>query len=165
MMDCYTPRDATEEAKRIVAASGPAVAGALDRPFGAVTRRAPRPEAFRAFAGQKVRIQEIDAIWYGEKEEPEEINLKGLEQLVEKGQTRFIADALRFLVRSGALTGGRPLDEVLDGLARLLDGPQGLDAIAGQDEGLPGDYVRPRAVEIGAAINRLRGMTAQQLAG
>ena len=95
----------------------------------------------------------------------EEINLKGLEQLAEKGQTRFIADALRFLVRSGALTGGRPLDEVLDGLARLLDGPQGLDAIAGQDEGLPGDYVRPRAVEVGAAINRLRGMTAQQLAG
>ena len=41
---------------------------------------------------------------------------------------------------------------------------RGLDAVASHGEGLPGDFARPRAIEIIGALNRLRRLTFRQTA-
>ena len=85
-----------------------------------------------------------------------------VEQLVEASQTRAIADALLRLRRqiSGGAWRCRTLAQLLDLLDADMDGPGGLDALAGGGRAQPGgNLARPRRFELAAAINRLR--TAQ----
>ena len=163
MMEAYSPRDVTEAARQIAADSN--YQAAESEPFGQQSARAPQPEVVRQFCGEKTKIQEIDAIWYGDLKDgdPEEINLKGLEQLVEKGQTRFIAETLKYLAKSGLLDGQRTVGALMEALTRELE-QRGLDAVASHGEGLPGDFARPRAIEIIGALNRLRRLTCRQTA-
>jgi predicted ABC-class ATPase len=93
--------------------------------------------------------------------EDEELDLGGVEQLVEVSQTRAVAAALLLLRRRAgeAAWRGLPLAEALRRLDAELDAG-GLDALGA---GAVGDLARPRMLEVAAAVNRLRCATMQQL--
>lgn len=85
------------------------------------------------------------------------VSLSDLEQIVDPGQTEAIAWAMRAILEHFA-TGAAPLGDLLDRLERQVNS-EGLDAAAkfGARE-FPAFLVRPRRIDIGAAINRYRGL-------
>lgn len=94
----------------------------------------------------------------------EELELAGLEQLVEVSQARAVGDALLLIRRrlmggSGAWR-GLSLADVAAALEAEMDAG-GLDALAGGKR--PGNLARPRRFEIAAAVSRLRTAQLAQL--
>ncbi|RPD54458.1 hypothetical protein L226DRAFT_515835 [Lentinus tigrinus ALCF2SS1-7] len=81
------------------------------------------------------------------------LDLSALVQLVHDSQTRAIVAALQH-IRSKSETSSAHLAEVLKSLDAVLD-DEGLDGIVPRDR-IDGFLARPRAVEVGMAINRLR---------
>ena len=154
-MKAYRPRDVTERAKKIAAASGtnthvekrPALRHPLDR--------IPDRESFDARRGRrevKISSRGCGEIVYGTTE----IDLRGVEQLFDPSQTSAIGTAIH-LAASRLMGDERTLSEVLDALEHFFD-EEGLDALdpfhrPGRH---PGAYARPRRFEIAAAINRMR---------
>ncbi|CAM9695590.1 unnamed protein product [Discosporangium mesarthrocarpum] len=148
MMDCYAPKDVSEEAKRIARENrmGAGSIGSLPT-FGSSSTRKP---SARSFACQgKLVARGKEKIQYGEVD----IDLTGVEQLVEISQTRAIGDAINVLAKN-AMPKGLSVPELLDFLEADLDA-KGLDAL------MPGafiaNYARPRRFEVAAALNRFRG--------
>lgn len=95
----------------------------------------------------------------------EELELAGLEQLVEVSQARAVGDALLRIRRQLAAGGGgawcgRSLADVAAALEAEMDAG-GLDALAGGKR--PGNLARPRRFEIAAAVSRLRSAQLAQL--
>jgi predicted ABC-class ATPase len=149
------------------AAASSGVAAVVD-PFAAQSLRCPDPLSFNPNGG-KVVSRGLGKLSFGERE----LDLGGVEQLVEESQTRAIGDAIRFLAASGSMTnggggGGRggatPLSKVLDVLEAALDGPNGLDALAAPGFPFVGNYARPRRQEVAAALNRLRASSFSHVA-
>ncbi|CAM9223865.1 unnamed protein product [Pylaiella littoralis] len=160
MMDCYVPKDVTAEAKRI--AADDTIGG------GGVKRHktfhnnsnnlsgAARVPLARTFISRgKVVARAKDKIQYGDVD----IDLAGVEQLVETSQTRAVADAVDMLARS-AMTRRFPMAELLDFLEAEMN-TKGLDAL------VPGAFIakhaRPRRFEVAAAINRYREGKVEQI--
>ncbi|KAI0688579.1 hypothetical protein C8T65DRAFT_674282 [Cerioporus squamosus] len=86
-------------------------------------------------------------------QEPEALDLSALIQLVHDSQTRAIVAALKHMrTKFGAASGS--LLEMLHALDAVLD-EGGLDALVARDR-IDGFLARPRSVEVGMAINRLR---------
>ena len=149
--------DATQDAKAI-AVTYPGqrrreVRGALVRPGD----RVPEARSFDASRGKravKVDVRGVDGLAFGR----EEVNLRGVEQLVDASQTRAIGLAMHFaateLMRDGA-TLHRVLVEIEARFDR--EGLDFLDPFASPGEH-PGGLARPRRFEIAAAINRLRSL-------
>jgi len=149
--------DATQDAKAI-AVTYPGqrrreVGGALVRPGD----RVPEARSFDASRGKravKVDVRGVDGLAFGR----EEVNLRGVEQLVDASQTRAIGLAMHFaateLMRDGA-TLHRVLVEIEARFDR--EGLDFLDPFASPGEH-PGGLARPRRFEIAAAINRLRSL-------
>jgi predicted ABC-class ATPase len=151
-MQAYEPWDATaqahEIARRFVAARQPEGG---DR-FGEVAARRLRGSSLDPSRGRRevsLKVRGTDTIIFGEHE----IDLGGVEQLVDPCQTRAIAEALDH-VRRRHLDGDRTLADVLDRVDAELD-EGGLDAIQGRPAG---DLARFRRFELAAALNRLRGL-------
>lgn len=156
MLDAYKPADVTTKAKEIAAAiSGgappDAIAGAAVAP---PPRRCPAAPAGLA-SGVKVHASR-DSLRFGELPE---LDLSGVEQIVETSQVRAIGEAIMQLA-SGPMRGGTPLDELLRDLDRALDGGAGLDAL--RPGWRLGNLARPRKLELAAALSRLRGLTVPQ---
>ncbi|KAJ3130000.1 hypothetical protein HK100_008324 [Physocladia obscura] len=85
-----------------------------------------------------------------------DVDLSGLEQLVHMSQSRAILDGLLFIRDKMDGKGSISVKEALHELESVWN-QNGLDAIA--REGLiVGDYARPRALEVAAALNRIRGL-------
>lgn len=86
------------------------------------------------------------------------IDISAVEQLVES-QTRAIAAAL-MLIRTQVQQQTQPetVAHIIGTLVKKMDGKAGLDAIAAGR----GDCARPRALEIAAALNRIRSLVVQQ---
>ncbi len=153
VMDAYTPRLATDEARQI-AARFPS--GRLEEARGALQMPAPRvplAEGFDPSSGrkaQRVRTRDTRTISFGE----EEIEVSLLAQLIDEGQTRAIGDWLLACARRLA-DGRRSLVEICDAMEREV-AERGLSATA-----LPGagDRVLVRRYEFAAAINRLRSLS------
>ena len=149
LMDSYACHDVTAKAKEI-AESNAAYGGALAASkvsFGNVTPRCPVGMAFTP--NGKVTVRSKSVVAYGDTE----LDLSGLEQLVNKEQTNTITLALQRL--SGLATGSKmTIFQVLTQLNGLLDSGEGLDALAGGT--FDGTLARPRTFEIAGAINRLR---------
>ncbi|RLE27245.1 ATPase, partial [Candidatus Acetothermia bacterium] len=78
------------------------------------------------------------------------IDLSAVEQLVDTGQTRALADALNY-ARERYMD-GKCLSEILDLVDEDLES-NGLDVLSSR---VNGDYVRFRRFELAAALNRLR---------
>ena len=146
VMDTYHCADATERARQIAAehsrrGNEPQPTATFVLPAG---DRAPEPSALNP--GGKVKVLARNVIAFGDTE----IDLSALEQLVSDSQANAIAHALQWLA-SNAPPGN--LASALAALERSVD-DEGLNVLArGQ---FNGSFMRPRLLEIGAAINRLR---------
>ena len=157
----FLPLDVTQEARAIAAnASSSRQKEAVNR-LGEIARRIPLSDSIDASRGRKqvaIRASSLDRIEFGR----EEIDLRGVEQLVDMSQTRAIASAIHFAA-ARLIDGHRTLRDVLDELDELFDS-RGLDELdpfyrAGRH---PGNYARPRRFEVAAAINRLRSLRMRQ---
>ncbi|GBF88111.1 hypothetical protein Rsub_00823 [Raphidocelis subcapitata] len=179
-MDEYRAVDLTSRAREISArhaAPSPSAAAALARPpvpvppprgaapaegfegYGPVAqRRVAAVSGEGAPGGLKVAARGLGVISYGAAE----IQLTAVEQLVDRSQTRAIAEAVRW-VHARVAAGARgsvaqllgELEAAMDAQARFygrLFG--GLDVLSPRQ--LVGWLARPRRFEIAAALNRLR---------
>eukprot|EP00922_Rhytidocystis_sp_ex-Travisia-forbesii_P003317 GHVS01004853.1.p1 GENE.GHVS01004853.1~~GHVS01004853.1.p1 ORF type:complete len:631 (+),score=102.33 GHVS01004853.1:116-2008(+) len=129
--------------------------------FGSTRRRWAAMESL-SVGGGKVGVKCASVINYGSAD----IDLSGVEQLVELSQLRAIADTLQLLAEGG-VGGDMCLSDVLKFVrdkifADTLKGSNGLDALA--RFGRPnGGYALPRIFEISAAINRLRSLRIRKI--
>lgn len=145
MMDCYTPKDVTLQAKTIAEDSKGAV---LQFPaFGETSTRTPVAKTF--ITGGKIVARGKSKLQYGDVD----VDLSAVEQLVETSQTRAIGRGIAVLAK-GPMQNNINMHELLNNFEHLLD-TKGLDGLA------PGAFssnlARPRRFELAAAINRLRG--------
>jgi predicted ABC-class ATPase len=157
MMREYVPEDVTGEARSIALKystgrrdeTGPCRDWRLER--------IPLPASFDASRGKKrvkIDARGLDLIGYG----TDNIDLRGVEQIVDLSQTRAVGTAVH-LAASRFLDGRRPLREALAKLDEYLD-KNGLDMLDPfhRGEQHPGSLARPRVHEVAAAINRLRSV-------
>lgn len=158
-MQDYQPIDVTKEAQRIAREFRTKREIETTSPLSGVTSRIPLWESLDSSRGKrevKIEARSVDAIAYGH----EVIDLSGVDQLVDVSQTRAIGYALHLASRR-SMKGG--LQAVVQGLVKLFDdaGLDGLDPYH-QDERHPGNFARPRAFEIAAALNRLRTLRIRE---
>jgi predicted ABC-class ATPase len=160
----YRADDATTEARRIAQEHASARRRETPEPLRPATPRVPLAASFDASRGRrevKIDVPTRDALRYGR----EDLDLRGLEQLVDKSQTRAIGHAIHLASREW-MDDETSLARVLDALERHLD-EHGLDALdpwhrPGQH---PGHFARPRRFEIAGAINRLRSLRMESAKG
>lgn len=148
LMDSYVLHDATESA-RAVAAAQPREVTALAG-FGEPTSRVPLPAPARTRRGP-VRTRAHGTT--GLTLDREDVDVSDVAGIVDPGQAEAIAWALRALLEQ-RFDGTSTLRTCLTDLEALLD-DEGLDAL--QDVGArPAFLVRPRMVDVAAAVNRYR---------
>ena len=160
----FEPSETTEAARRIAAAhpSGRQVEAAS--PLEAVTERVPEAGSFDASRGRrevKIDAKARDRLLFGS----DTIDLRCVEQLVELSQTRAVGHAIH-LAASRFMDGEATLRQVIDQLEALFDA-EGLDALDPfhRPEQHPGNFARPRGLEVAAGINRLRTLRMRQRGG
>jgi len=149
-MDSYVPRDVTAEAKAIAARQPEGRKWEGGDAFGPLAPRAPVPESIDPSKGRRrvrVRARGVDAIEFGR----ERIDLSAVEQLVDEGQTRAIAEALVH-AWDHYVDGERTVAEVVDRVLADVEN-EGLDALS---PFVVGDLAAFRRFELAAALNRLR---------
>ena len=157
----YRPDDASAEAARIARELPSARCNERLGPLPDVVPRIPLAASFDASRGRrevKIDARGRDLIRYGQND----IDLRGVEQLLDASQTRAIGRAIHVMTRR-YMDGERSLAQALDALEALLDA-DGLDALDPHQRGgeHPGNLARPRRFEIAAAINRLRTLRMRQ---
>ncbi|MBV2363719.1 ABC-ATPase domain-containing protein [Streptomonospora nanhaiensis] len=145
MLDGYRPYDVTERAKELAAERA-------DADFAMPAARVVDPRSVDATARGRARVKrrDMDVLTFGE----DEIDVRGLTQLVDPGQVIGVGLALRLLAEDGLLDGERTLAQALDALEERL----GADGAAALGRGYAGDYALPRRHEVAAALNRLRSL-------
>ncbi|MCI1642085.1 MAG: ABC-ATPase domain-containing protein [Actinomyces sp.] len=166
MLDTYRCLDVTPRAHEVVAAmprtredlpwprSAPAGRDEGGSGAGPAAPRPPERIPVRARGGRdrpKTRSSGLDTVVL----DKQTISLADVEQIVDPGQAEAIAWAVRGLVEHFA-DGRAPLPELLDRLERSF-ASEGLDAcVKFGARPHPAFLVRPRRVDIGAALNRYR---------
>lgn len=160
MMDNYEPLDKTAEAKAIAAQySSNAGSSFFAAHFGTLSRRFPIPASLQTEG--KVVARGRNKLQYGE----EDVDLGGVEQLVEIGQTRAIGFAFQALAKLGSKP--TSVRECVEAMECWMEG--GLDGLVGGGQGrieagkaqAVGDLAKPRRFEIAAALNRFRSLQAK----
>lgn len=159
MMDSYRCLDKTAEAMAIArecssGESSSALTLALGQPFGPLSRRIPQSGAL--LTSGKVGARGKGRIQYGDHE----VDVAAVEQLVEVGQTRAIAAAMRLLGDRIQKGRAKPasLRELVEEVEGMMDGAvDGMDALEPTMVAV-GNMVRPRTFELAAAINRFRAL-------
>lgn len=161
MMQDFRPADVTEQARGL--ASEPSERHAEAAEFPSVRHRVPAPESVNPEASRKSKIKGrgIEALQFGDSD----VDLRGLEQLVDPSQVVGVGLAMARLARAGHLGGGRTLAEALDRLETELWADGAGDGTTGDADGVEtlrgryaGDFALPRRHEIAAALNRLRSL-------
>jgi predicted ABC-class ATPase len=157
----FRPEEATGEAKAIAARSPTARRVEAAAPFTAITERSPLSRSFDPSRGRrdvKIDAKALDLVLFGS----DAIDLRGVEQLVELSQTRALGHALH-LAATRFMDGKATLRQVIERLEAFFDA-EGLDALDPFHRGShhPGNFARPRGLEIAAAINRLRTLRMRQ---
>ena len=154
LMDAYHLRDVTEQARRVVADQPRPVTELED--FAEPRRRVPEPAPPRTRRGPvRTRAQGTSTLVL----DREDIDISDVGGVTDPGQAEAVAYALRALLEQ-RFDGVSPLRECLDDLEALLD-DEGLDALTDERE-RPAFLVRPRMVDVGAAVSRYRKL---ELAG
>ncbi len=161
MMKDYLPHAVTEKAKEIARLHPTSRRTEVRFPLSEITPRIPLPESFDPSRGKrevKIDAKALDLILYGR----DPIELRFVEQLVDRSQTRAIGYAIHLATRR-FMDGRTSLDEVLGLLEQFFD-EQGIDSLDPfrRGERHPGAFARPRRYEIAAAINRLRTVRMNQ---
>ena len=154
LMDAYHLRDVTESARQVVADQPRPLTELED--FAEPRRRVPEPAPPRTRRGPvRTRAQGTSSLVL----DREDIDISDVGGVTDPGQAEAIAYALRALLEQ-RFDGVSPLRECLDDLEALLD-DEGLDALTDERE-RPAFLVRPRMVDVGAAVSRYRRL---ELAG
>lgn len=143
MLDEYRCHDVSARAAEL---AGPADSA----PFHPPARRVPRPVVAARAGRRKIARRGVDRLVFG----ADEIDVRGLEQIVDPGQVTGIGLALARLSDARYLDGERSLSDALDALQTEL-GDHGTAALGGSRAG---DFVVPRRYEIAAALGRLRSL-------
>ncbi|SFQ39417.1 ABC-ATPase domain-containing protein [Salibacterium halotolerans] len=151
MMEEYLPKDVTQEAKDIAGRIGSDRKKEAGTTFGEITPRTIQLTSFQAQKGKKEKVggKGLNTIMYG----PDNIDVSGVEQLIDPSQTNAIAEMIRYAVRQLGKESG--LEELLSFIERELK-EKGLDTVSPFQGQHPGDLARPRRFELAAAINRYR---------
>jgi predicted ABC-class ATPase len=158
----FLPRNVTDAARRVAAQQPSARRREAAGPVHRAAARAPLPESLDPSHGRrdvKIDARSAHELGYGR----ETIDLRALEQLVDRSQTRATGFALE-LARRSFFDGETTLAEVLDALEQRIE-QAGLDVLdPGHARGPrhPGDFARPRRFEIAAALARLRTLRMRQ---
>lgn len=154
-LDEFVPQDVTTPAKAIAAQYQTDRYQEGGSHFGDLTPRIVQPHSIDPSKGRRsvnLKARDTDHLQIG----TEAIDLSAVEQLVEPGQVRAIAEAIVY-AQQYHMTPHRPLSEVVAAvMADLSD--HGLDALT---EWPMGDLVAFRGLELAAAINRLRSLQVQ----
>ncbi len=155
MMDEYIPRDVTERAKEIASTDGYKREFLSDNVFGKVTHRVPLKKGF-SLSGKEDRLKAKGkyTILYGWNN----IDISGLEQLVDESQTNCIAVMIGFL-KNKVIDEKKTIEQSLDQMYRHIE-KSGLDCISPYT-GHPGNLAMPRKQEVFAAISRYRGLVVK----
>ncbi|VEG29735.1 ABC-ATPase domain-containing protein [Actinomyces howellii] len=147
LLDSYELHDATAQAAQVVA-SQPRPATALDD-LPAPRQRVPLPAPPRVRRGPvRTRAHGLGSLTL----DREDIDVSDVAGIVDPGQAEAIAYALRALLER-RFDGASTLAQCLEDLEALLD-DEGLDAL----DARPAFLVRPRMVDVAAAVNRYRGL-------
>ena len=150
MLDHYRCVDVTDQAREVTKL--------LTRPLldlPAPTPAAPRiPVRSRGGTRQKTKAVGVDTVLL----DKHTVDLSDIEQIVDSGQTEAIAWAMRLVLEHYA-DARTPLPQLLDRLERAF-ASEGLDTLvkAGA-RSHSGSLVRPRRIDIGAAVNRYRALS------
>ena len=148
LMDAYHLRDVTEQARRVVADQPRPLTGLED--FAEPRQRVPEPAPPRTRRGPvRTRAHGTSTLVL----DREDIDISDVGGVTDPGQAEAIAYALRALLEQ-RFDGVSPLRECLDDLEALLD-EEGLDALTDERE-RPAFLVRPRMVDVAAAVSRYR---------
>lgn len=152
MMDEYKALDVTEKARSIAQKHMTKRHVEGGEKFGTLTSRVPTTAGFDPQKGRKTKVDAkgLHTIVFGHHS----IDLDYLEQLVDTGQTRAIADAILYSLRN-YVDGKRTLKKIIDLVVDDIN-KKGLDILSPFHGQYPGDYTLPRRFELAAAINRLR---------
>lgn len=150
----YLPYDMTYKAKKISEKYKQERKDEGGKNFGKITERIPLGESLNPFRGEKIKIktQGKNKIIFGR----EEIDLSCIEQIVDKSQTRAIADAIFYSKKY--INGKRTLREVVEKVEKDINS-KGLDII---NRKINGEYAFFRKIELASAINRLRTLKVKQ---
>lgn len=151
MMDSYVAHDVTQKAREIVAAQPRERMDVED--FPAVKQRVMLP--LKAHGGKaKTKAKGLDSISL----DRQDIDVSNVEQIVDGGQTEAIAWAIRALTdgeRATAFDGETTLADALRALDEIIE-QHGLDGLGGPEKSA--FMVRPRMVDLAAALNRYRSI-------
>jgi len=154
-MNEFCPQDVTEQAQAIAAQYQTERDREGGPQFGRITPRIIQPHSIDPSKGRRsvnVKAWDVDQLQIG----TEVIDLSAVEQLVEPGQVRAIAEAIVY-AQSYHMTATTPLTAVI--AAVMADVEQhGLDCLT---DWPMGDLVSFRGLELAAAINRLRTLQVQ----
>ncbi|MGP4061833.1 ABC-ATPase domain-containing protein [Halobacillus sp. H74] len=160
MMDQYIPYNVTEKAKQIAAQYPNGRTASSEETFGALPARSFLPSSLQTRKGKKEKVQAK-----GQKKilmGAVDIDLDGVEQLVDTSQTRMIADIVMHLDKKGVLKQERSLHDLLDEIDQQFN-EQGLASFAPFKDQHPGELARPRRFEIAATLNRIRTAKVKDL--
>ncbi|MCK8816780.1 ABC-ATPase domain-containing protein [Natroniella sulfidigena] len=161
MMEEYQPYEVTDKAKQVAANHPSGRSFTKQEQFGALSRRYPKRASIDFFSRNKPKIKAYnqDKLQFGN----EEIDLSQIEQLLNQEQTKTIGQMLAYAQQEGIFNQETPLLTSLIQLNQLID-RQGLEVIS--PFSAPEDsYVRPRLIEVGAALNRLRSLKISKIEG
>jgi predicted ABC-class ATPase len=149
-MENFQPQDVTEKAKAIALANRTERTPEGGKRFGEITPRIPLGESIDPSRGHrevKLKVRDVDEVVFG----TEEIDLGAVEQIVERGQLRAIAEAIVYAKRQ-YINERYTLPEILNRVMTDIES-QGLDVLTNMPEG---DLVLFRRFELAAVLNRLR---------
>ncbi len=152
MMEDYLPQDVSEKAKEIASKYRAERKPEGGTSFGQVAQRVPLAGSINPARGKrevKVDVKGLRHILFGRSL----IDLSSLEQLVDQSQTVAIA-AIILYCRNRLMDGKRSLSQILDLVEEEID-EKGLDILSPRHLG---NFARPRMLEVGGAINRLRSL-------
>ena len=149
-MENFQPEDVTAKAKAIALANRTERTPEGGEQFGQITTRIPLPESIDPSRGQrdvKLKVRDVDEVVFG----TQEIDLSAVEQIVETGQLKAIAQALVY-AKQHYINGHNALPEILNRVMADIES-EGLDILTTLPQG---DLVVFRRFELAAALNRLR---------
>jgi predicted ABC-class ATPase len=155
-MDEFCPHNVTEQARTIAATYQTDRDSEGGQRFGTLTPRIVQPHSIDPSKGKhsvKLRTRDVDQLDIG----TEAIDLSAVEQLVEPGQVRAIAEAMVY-AQSHHMTDATPLAAVIAAVMADME-HHGLDGLTHWPMG---DLVSFRGLELAAAINRLRSLRVIQ---
>lgn len=154
-MENYQPFNVTEKAKEIARECATERQKEGGDSFGRITPRVPLGSSIDPSRGDRavnVKVRDVNEIVFG----TEDIDLSSVEQIVNSGQLRAIAEAF-IVAKEKYVDDKRSLSQILDKIIEDIE-TEGLDILTQYPQG---DLAKFRCFELAAALNRLRSLAIE----